>query len=157
MNALYSLVDGTSDNTKFEDDCRAIVGTQSYLLFTLDKLIYKLVKQVYQISCTCHSLLFFFFHKTKLVSFSLVAFTIGLQLQILATDEVDSKLLQLFAYESSRKFDRFLDVVYHENARVLLHDENIYRIECVCPINLYLHSNLFSICFIIICRIRGSV
>ncbi|XP_010683342.2 paired amphipathic helix protein Sin3-like 3 isoform X2 [Beta vulgaris subsp. vulgaris] len=96
MNALYSLVDGTSDNTKFEDDCRAIVGTQSYLLFTLDKLIYKLVKQ----------------------------------LQILATDEVDSKLLQLFAYESSRKFDRFLDVVYHENARVLLHDENIYRIEC---------------------------
>ncbi|KNA15721.1 hypothetical protein SOVF_095600 isoform A [Spinacia oleracea] len=96
MNALYSLVDGTSDNTKFEDDCRAIVGTQSYLLFTLDKLIYKLVKQ----------------------------------LQILATEELDNKLLQLYAYESSRKSDRFLDVVYHENARVLLHDENIYRIEC---------------------------
>ncbi|KAL2904207.1 Paired amphipathic helix protein Sin3-like 3 [Bienertia sinuspersici] len=97
MNALYSLVDGTSDNTKFEDDCRAIVGTQSYLLFTLDKLIYKLVKQ----------------------------------LQILASDEVDNKLLQLYAYESSRKSERFLDAVYHENARVLLHDENIYRVECV--------------------------
>ncbi|XP_021731191.1 paired amphipathic helix protein Sin3-like 4 [Chenopodium quinoa] len=96
MNALFSLVDGTSDNTKFEDDCRAIVGTQSYLLFTLDKLIYKLVKQ----------------------------------LQILASEEVDNKLLQLYAYESSRKPERFLDVVYHENARVLLHDENIYRIEC---------------------------
>lgn len=96
MNALYSLVDGSADNTKFEDDCRAIVGTQSYLLFTLDKLIYKLVKQ----------------------------------LQILATEEVDNKLLQLYAYESSRKSERFLDVVYHENARVLLHDENIYRIEC---------------------------
>lgn len=31
---------------KFEGDCRAIIGTQSYVLFTLDKLIYKLVKQV---------------------------------------------------------------------------------------------------------------
>ncbi|RWW01924.1 hypothetical protein GW17_00035015 [Ensete ventricosum] len=30
---------------QFEDDCRAIIGTQSYVLFTLDKLIYKVVKQ----------------------------------------------------------------------------------------------------------------
>lgn len=46
MNALYNLLDGTSDNSKFEDDCRAIIGTQSYVLFTLDKLIYKLIKHV---------------------------------------------------------------------------------------------------------------
>lgn len=46
MTALYYLLDGSSDNSKFEDDCRAILGNQSYLLFTLDKLIYKLVKQV---------------------------------------------------------------------------------------------------------------
>jgi paired amphipathic helix protein Sin3a len=46
MTALYNLLDGSSDNTKFEDDCRAIIGTQSYVLFTLDKLIYKVVKQV---------------------------------------------------------------------------------------------------------------
>nr|CAB3476585.1 unnamed protein product [Digitaria exilis] len=45
MSALYNLLDGSSDNTKFEDDCRAIIGTQSYVLFTLDKLIYKVVKQ----------------------------------------------------------------------------------------------------------------
>ncbi|XP_021604424.1 paired amphipathic helix protein Sin3-like 4 isoform X3 [Manihot esculenta] len=96
MSALYNLLDGSSDNTKFEDDCRAIIGTQSYVLFTLDKLIYKLVKQ----------------------------------LQTVATDEMDNKLLQLYAYEKSRKPGRFFDVVYHENARVLLHDENIYRIEC---------------------------
>ncbi|KAK7307170.1 hypothetical protein VNO77_39994 [Canavalia gladiata] len=95
MNALYNLLDGSSDNTKFEDDCRAIIGTQSYVLFTLDKLIYKLVKQ----------------------------------LQAVATDEMDNKLLQLYAYEKSRKPGRFVDIVYHENARVLLHDENIYRIE----------------------------
>lgn len=96
MNALYNLLDGSSDNTKFEDDCRAIIGTQSYVLFTLDKLLYKLVKH----------------------------------LQAVATDEMDNKLLQLYAYEKSRKPGRFIDVVYHENARVLLHDENIYRIEC---------------------------
>ncbi|XWS68918.1 hypothetical protein CRYUN_Cryun04dG0134600 [Craigia yunnanensis] len=96
MSALYNLLDGSSDNTKFEDDCRAIIGTQSYLLFTLDKVIYKLVKQ----------------------------------LQAVASDEMDNKLLQLYAYEKSRKSGRFIDVVYHENARVLLHDENIYRIEC---------------------------
>jgi paired amphipathic helix protein Sin3a len=47
MTALYNLLDGSSDNTKFEDDCRAIIGTQSYVLFTLDKLIYKVVKQVW--------------------------------------------------------------------------------------------------------------
>ncbi|CAN1852663.1 Paired amphipathic helix protein Sin3-like 4 [Linum perenne] len=96
MSALYNLLDGSSDNTKFEDDCRAIIGTQSYVLFTLDKLIYKLVKQ----------------------------------LQTMAADETDSKLLQLYAYEKSRKVERFVDIVYHENARILLHDENIYRIEC---------------------------
>ncbi|XP_061973574.1 paired amphipathic helix protein Sin3-like 4 [Populus nigra] len=96
MSALYNLLDGSSDNTKFEDDCRAIIGTQSYVLFTLDKLIYKLVKQ----------------------------------LQTVAADEMDNKLLQLYGYEKSRKPGRLVDIVYHENARVLLHDENIYRIEC---------------------------
>ncbi|PAN31812.1 hypothetical protein PAHAL_5G444600 [Panicum hallii] len=96
MSALYNLLDGSSDNTKFEDDCRAIIGTQSYVLFTLDKLIYKVVKQ----------------------------------LQAIATDEMDNKLLQLYLYEKSRSSGRFFDLVYHENARVLLHDESIYRFEC---------------------------
>ncbi|XP_062206253.1 paired amphipathic helix protein Sin3-like 4 [Phragmites australis] len=95
-SALYNLLDGSSDNTKFEDDCRAIIGTQSYVLFTLDKLIYKVVKQ----------------------------------LQAIATDEMDNKLLQLYLYEKSRSPGRFFDLVYHENARVLLHDESIYRFEC---------------------------
>jgi len=47
IRALYSLLDGSADNAKFEDDCRSIIGNQSYVLFTLDKLIYKLVKQVF--------------------------------------------------------------------------------------------------------------
>lgn len=46
MRVLYRLLDGSAENTKFEDECRAIIGNQSYVLFTLDKLIYKLVKQV---------------------------------------------------------------------------------------------------------------
>lgn len=45
-SALYNLLDGSADNEKFEDDCQAIIGNQSYVLFTLDKLICKLVKQV---------------------------------------------------------------------------------------------------------------
>ncbi|XP_078431009.1 paired amphipathic helix protein Sin3-like 4 isoform X2 [Wolffia australiana] len=106
MAALYNLLDGSSDNAKFEDDCRAIIGTQSYVLFTLDKLIYKVVKQ----------------------------------LQAIASDETDSKLLQLYSYERSRRPGQFVDLVYYENARILLHDESIYRFECsVAPSRLSIH------------------
>ncbi|KAJ3692453.1 hypothetical protein LUZ60_012803 [Juncus effusus] len=96
LSALYGLLDGTADNTKFEDDCRAIIGTQSYVLFTLDKLIYKVVKQ----------------------------------LQAMVSDEMDNKLLQLHSYEKSRSPSKFSDFVYYENARVLVHEDSIYRFEC---------------------------
>ncbi|CAA7047392.1 unnamed protein product [Microthlaspi erraticum] len=95
MDALYNLLDGSSDNTKFEDECRAIIGAQSYVLFTLDKLVQKFVKHLHSV----------------------------------AADETDTKLRQLYAYENYRKPGRFFDIVYHENARALLHDQNIYRIE----------------------------
>ncbi|KAJ8750132.1 hypothetical protein K2173_014047 [Erythroxylum novogranatense] len=95
MAALYNLLDGSADNAKFEDECRAIIGNQSYVLFTLDKLIYKLVKQ----------------------------------LQTVSTDEMDNKLLQLHEYEKSRRAGKFIDSIYYDNARFLLHDENIYRME----------------------------
>ncbi|KAL6551522.1 hypothetical protein OROGR_007676 [Orobanche gracilis] len=96
LSALFSLLDGSSDNSKFEDDCQALIGNPSYVLFTLDKLIYKLVKQ----------------------------------LQTASTDELDCKLIQLYEYEKSRKPEKFVDSVYYENVRVLLHEENIYRLEC---------------------------
>ncbi|XP_044469027.1 paired amphipathic helix protein Sin3-like 2 [Mangifera indica] len=95
MAALYNLLDGSADNAKFEDECRAIIGNQSYVLFTLDKLLYRLCKQ----------------------------------LQTVAADEMDNKLLQLYEYERSRKPGKLIDSVYHENARVLLHEENIYRMK----------------------------
>lgn len=53
MNSLYNLLDGVADNSKFEDDCRDILGNQSYVLFTLDKLIFKIVKQVCIYAYTC--------------------------------------------------------------------------------------------------------
>lgn len=67
MNALYSLLDGSSDNAKFEDDCRAIIGTQSYVLFTLDKLIYKLVKQVKCVNSTSSRAFPSLFHVSFLI------------------------------------------------------------------------------------------
>lgn len=95
MNAFYKLLDGSSDNTEFEDHCRTLMGAESYVLFTLDKLVRKLVNQ----------------------------------LETVATNDLDNKLLQLYAYEKSRG-GSFIDKFYHDNARALLHNECIYRIEC---------------------------
>ncbi|PWA46416.1 histone deacetylase interacting domain, Sin3 [Artemisia annua] len=103
MNSLYNLLDGVADNSKFEDDCRDILGNQSYVLFTLDKLIFKIVKQ----------------------------------LQNIVSDETDNKLLQLYEYERSRDPEKFIDSVYYENAHVILHDENIFRVQCSsCPFRI---------------------
>ncbi|KVH97754.1 hypothetical protein Ccrd_000113, partial [Cynara cardunculus var. scolymus] len=53
-------------------------------------------------------------------SFSLLA---------IAMDEVDNKLLHLYAYEHMRKPGRFVDELYNANARVIVNDDNIYRFE----------------------------
>ncbi|WOL11761.1 paired amphipathic helix protein Sin3-like 4 [Canna indica] len=45
-NALYSYIRGSVSKTEFEDHCCAVVGPQSYMLFTLDVLISKLAKQL---------------------------------------------------------------------------------------------------------------
>ncbi|XP_073300391.1 paired amphipathic helix protein Sin3-like 4 isoform X2 [Primulina huaijiensis] len=96
-DSLHSLLNGSSDNAKFEDDCRAIIGAQSYILFTIDKLIHKLVKQ----------------------------------LQTIATEEMENKLLHLCAYERSRDTEKISDAIYHENACFLIPEDNLYRIECL--------------------------
>lgn len=54
-----------------------------------------------------------------------------LQLQTVATDENDLKLLQLYEYEKARKPEKYVDSVYYENVHVVLHEENIYRLEFV--------------------------
>ncbi|EPS70392.1 hypothetical protein M569_04368, partial [Genlisea aurea] len=97
--ALHNLLDGTSDSMKFEDECRAIVGAQSYILFTLDKLIHKLIKQM----------------------------------QIIATEDGEFRVLHLHSYERLRNPEAFSDAVYHENARFLIPDDNLYRFEYFPP------------------------
>ncbi|KAK9806462.1 hypothetical protein WJX73_010057 [Symbiochloris irregularis] len=43
MRLLSDLIDGNHDASAYEDACRALLGTNSYVLFTLDKLIYKML------------------------------------------------------------------------------------------------------------------
>ncbi|KAI8102953.1 hypothetical protein M9434_005744 [Picochlorum sp. BPE23] len=45
MGMAESLIQGSTDPSTYEDDCRALLGTNSYQLFTLDKLVQKLVRQ----------------------------------------------------------------------------------------------------------------
>ena len=45
MDMSRSLIEGRIDPGAYEDDCRALLGTNSYQLFTLDKLVQKVVKQ----------------------------------------------------------------------------------------------------------------
>ncbi|CAI9284108.1 unnamed protein product [Lactuca saligna] len=68
------FLDGAIDGAKYEDECRTVLGTWSFPVFTLDKLIDKLPK-------------------------SLLA---------IATDEVNKKLLHLYAYENLRKDKVFI-------------------------------------------------
>lgn len=46
---LYELLDEEVDSNRFEDECRALLGANSYVLYTIDKLIFNLVKQVQSI------------------------------------------------------------------------------------------------------------
>lgn len=44
MQMALQLVDGRLDSSQYEDSCRQLLGTNSYVLFTLDKLIAKVMK-----------------------------------------------------------------------------------------------------------------
>eukprot|EP00775_Hariotina_reticulata_P006274 gene6274-6513_t len=46
MSMLRRVLDGHMDSSSFEDQCRALLGTNSYVLFTLDKLIQKFIKHM---------------------------------------------------------------------------------------------------------------
>ena len=53
---MFLLLDGSIDNLRFEDECRSLLGAGSYVLYTLDKLLFKLLNQIQLImaddSCT---------------------------------------------------------------------------------------------------------
>lgn len=46
LTALYAFIDNPSDSSKYEDECRNLMGAGSYMLFTLDKVISQTVKQL---------------------------------------------------------------------------------------------------------------
>uniref|UniRef100_A0A0D9WKF8 Histone deacetylase interacting domain-containing protein n=1 Tax=Leersia perrieri TaxID=77586 RepID=A0A0D9WKF8_9ORYZ len=46
---LCNLIDGTTDNWNFEQHCLKFLGPNSYVLFTLDKLIERAIKQICKI------------------------------------------------------------------------------------------------------------
>lgn len=46
LDSLKSLLDGSLETFKYEDRCRSLLGTNSYILFTMDKLIARLIKQI---------------------------------------------------------------------------------------------------------------
>jgi len=46
MLMIFDLVEGQLDTSKFEDECRMLLGTNSYELYTLEKVVEKLVVQV---------------------------------------------------------------------------------------------------------------
>lgn len=48
---------------------------------------------------------------------------------------MENKLIQLYSYERSRSPAKFSDAIYHENARFILPEDNLYRIECVGLLN----------------------
>jgi len=50
MHLLFRLLSGNVEASRYEDDCRQLLGANAYVLFTLDKLIYKLIKQLQALS-----------------------------------------------------------------------------------------------------------
>lgn len=59
LSKLYSLIDGSVDNSKYEDCCRSLMGSTSYFLFTMDKLVTMVLKQMQHMATddTCQDLL----------------------------------------------------------------------------------------------------
>ena len=46
LRLFFKLLNGQVESSSFEDDCRMLLGANSYVLFTLDKLVFKIVKQI---------------------------------------------------------------------------------------------------------------
>ena len=50
MHMLVQLVKGDIETSKFEDDCRLLLGTNSYELYTLEKVVEKIMGQVQSVT-----------------------------------------------------------------------------------------------------------
>ncbi|GKB10959.1 paired amphipathic helix protein Sin3-like protein 3 [Tanacetum coccineum] len=83
LELIYSFLDGNIDSAKYEDECRAVLGTWSFVVFTLDKHTDKLIKLLFAI----------------------------------IMDDINNKLLGLYAYENLRSGERFMDELYSANTK----------------------------------------
>ncbi|RLN32219.1 hypothetical protein BBJ28_00005178, partial [Nothophytophthora sp. Chile5] len=59
LSKLYALIDGSVDSSKYEDCCRSLMGSTSYFLFTMDKLVTLVLKQMQHLANddTCQELI----------------------------------------------------------------------------------------------------
>jgi paired amphipathic helix protein Sin3a len=46
LSLIHGLVDGSIDVARYEDGCRYLLGAQSYMLFSLDRLIVQVLKEL---------------------------------------------------------------------------------------------------------------
>eukprot|EP00621_Florenciella_sp_RCC1693_P008325 CAMPEP_0182551130 /NCGR_PEP_ID=MMETSP1323-20130603/43779_1 /TAXON_ID=236787 /ORGANISM="Florenciella parvula, Strain RCC1693" /LENGTH=96 /DNA_ID=CAMNT_0024762711 /DNA_START=8 /DNA_END=295 /DNA_ORIENTATION=+ len=46
LNLINSVVDGSTDQAKFEESCRLLLGTRAYMVLTIDRVITQTVKQL---------------------------------------------------------------------------------------------------------------
>ncbi|GKC95703.1 paired amphipathic helix protein Sin3-like protein 3, partial [Tanacetum coccineum] len=81
MIHMQVFLDDTIDSAKYEDECRVVLGTWSFPVFTLDK------------------------HTDKLIEL----------LSAITMDDINNKLLGLYAYENLRSGERFVDELYSAN------------------------------------------
>lgn len=107
----------------FEECCRYIFGTEAYILFTVDKLVSALIKQVRRslrlraLYCKCE----------HFITFNVI------QIQTLSHDTKSSELVQLF--QSDRDLEstspRLVSVYRLRAEDIVGSDENLYRINLV--------------------------
>eukprot|EP00236_Picocystis_salinarum_P001248 CAMPEP_0183833256 /NCGR_PEP_ID=MMETSP0807_2-20130328/5948_1 /TAXON_ID=88271 /ORGANISM="Picocystis salinarum, Strain CCMP1897" /LENGTH=1064 /DNA_ID=CAMNT_0026079157 /DNA_START=49 /DNA_END=3243 /DNA_ORIENTATION=+ len=100
MSILLQLMEGTIEVGEYEDKCRELVGKKSYMLFTIEKLVVKLVKHLQ------------------------VLLSEDVSNKLLLLHQYEKARSQPGMYTSQR------DAVYHVNATMLLGDEACYRITC---------------------------
>ena len=46
LTALSAVIEGTMESSKYEDECRQLMGSASYQSFTMDKLVIQTVRQL---------------------------------------------------------------------------------------------------------------
>ncbi|KVI05611.1 hypothetical protein Ccrd_016067, partial [Cynara cardunculus var. scolymus] len=95
LDLLHNYLTGAYKD-KFENECRTIFGNSSGLIFSIERLINKLSRQ----------------------------------LRAVTMNEVDNKLLDLYASEKTRESGRFVDEVYAANARSIVTTYKMFRFEC---------------------------